>query len=265
MVSGLGLNRHFGYLAASLALSGTFALGTPAEAPGQYSVSPVIFAVPATGEDQELTAIVHNGGDVALDLRVFAEDYDQTRGGDYLNSSYGEHPNTCADRLEVLPTAFRVPAGGSQPVTLRMRGAADPAACWSLVYVENPAPKTGTLRVSSRIGVKVYGLTEEGKYRAHITAADVELEGEGHLLRFTVTNEEAWPVIARGTVQVRDLAGTSFGEVPVRVFSVLPDHDRELSVPLPPGLEPGRYLAIPVLEYAEDGFAGAQVTFRVTE
>ena len=209
--------------------------------------------------------MVHNSGDVSLDLRVYSEDYDQAPDGAYQNAPFGEHPSSCADRLEVLPAAFSVPPGGSQPVTLRMKGAEDPAACWSLVYVENPAPPTGTLRVSSRIGIKVYGLTHGGSYQAEIAAADVELAGEDRVLRFTVANSQDWPVIARGTVQVRDLAGGSFGEVPVSTFSVLPGHERELGVTLPPGLEPGRYLAIPVLEYADDGFVGAQVGFRVAE
>jgi len=259
------LNRHARYLAALVALPGICALGTPASANAQYSVSPVIFPVPASGEDQELTTIVHNGGDVSLDLRVFAEDYDQTPDGSYRNTPYGDHARSCADRLEVLPAAFRVPPGESQPVTLRMKGSEDPEACWSLVYVENPAPSTGTLRVSSRIGIKVYGLTRDGSYRADIASADVELAGEDRVLRFTVVNPQDWPVIAHGSVQVRNLEGTSFGEVPVSTFSVLPGHERELGIALPPDLEPGRYLAIPVLEYAEDGFVGAQISFRVAE
>jgi len=264
-LSGTSLNRYARYLAALVTLPGFCALGTPASAAAQYSVSPVILPVQASAEDQELTTIVHNAGDHSLDLRVFAADYDQASDGSYEHTPYGEHPSSCADRLEVFPAAFRVPPGGSQPVTLRMKGAEDPAACWSLVYVENPAPPTGTLRVSSRIGIKVYGLTRYGAYRAEIAAAEVELAGEDRVLRFTVAGSEDWPVIARGTVQVRDLSGASFGEVPIRTFSVLPGHARELGVVLPPGLEPGRYLAIPVLEYADDGLAGAQVGFRVAE
>ncbi|MCL7960314.1 MAG: hypothetical protein M8861_08995 [marine benthic group bacterium] len=265
MVSGLSLNRFPRYLAALLVLPGFCALGTPATACAQYSVSPVILPVQASTEDQELTAVVHNAGDDALDLRVFASDYDQASDGSYEHTPYGEHPNSCAERLEVLPAAFRVPPGGSHPVTLRMKGSENPDACWSLVYVENPAPPTGTLRVSSRIGIKVYGLTRDGSYQAEIAAADVELAGEDRVLRFSVASSEDWPVIARGSVQVRDLEGTSFGEVPVSAFSVLPGHERELGVILPPDLGPGRYLAIPVLEYSEDGFVGAQVGFRVAE
>jgi hypothetical protein len=259
------LKRLAGYLAALLALPGICTLGTPAQAAAQFSVSPVILPVPASAEDQELTTIVHNPGDAVLDLRVFAEDYDQAPDGSYQHAAYGDHPNSCADRLEVRPEAFSVPPGGSQPVTLRMKGDANPAACWSLVYVENPAPPTGTLRVSARIGIKVYGLPRDGTYQADITAADVELTGEDRVLRLTVASSPDWPVVARGTVQVRDFAGTSFGEIPVRPFSVLPGHERVMGVPLPAGLEPGRYLAIPVLEYGEDGYAGAQVSFRVAE
>ena len=188
----------------------------------------------------EFTAVVHNAGDADLDLRVFAEDYEQSADGSYFNAPYGELPSSCAARLEVLPEAFRVPPGGSQPVTLRMQGAEDPEACWSIVYVENPAPATGTLRVAARIGIKVYGLTRGGEFRADIKAADVESAGEDRVLRFTVASSEDWPVIARGAVQVRDLEGTSHGEIPVSTFSVLPGHERVMGIPLPADLEPGR-------------------------
>lgn len=265
MAPGSIVHRFSRYLAALVALPGICALGTPVSASAQYSVSPVILPVTASVEDQELTTLVHNSGDVVLDLRVFAEDYEQSPDGSYVNAAYGEHPHSCADRLEVRPAAFRVGPGESQPVTLRMKGAQDPEACWSLVYVENPAPPAGTLRVSSRIGIKVYGLTRDGAYRADIRAAAVEAAGEDRVLRFTVASSEDWPVIARGRVQVRDLSGASFGEVPVSSFSVLPGHERDVTVTLPPDLKPGRYLAIPVLEYGDAGFSGAQVSFRVTE
>ena len=51
--------------------------------------------------------------------------------------------------------------------------------------------------------------------------------------------------------------------VPVESFSVLPGHERMVEIPLEADLAPGRYLAIPVLEYGDDGLMGAQVAFRV--
>jgi hypothetical protein len=114
--------------------------------------------------------------------------------------------------------------------------------------------------------VKVYGLSARGGESAQITAASVSSgtgEVDGRMLEFTVDNPDDWPVLARGTVEVRDFDGAPHGMVEVEAFSVLPDHERTLRVPLEAPLTPGRYLAIPVLEYGDDGLMGAQVAFRV--
>lgn len=236
-------------------------MAAPAQA--QYSVSPVIFPIEAAPEDRDFTALVRNEGDRPLQLRVFAEDYDQSTDGDYSHAAFGEHPSTCEGRLEVMPVALTVPPGASRPITIRMRGEASPRPCWSLVYVENPAPDSGTLRVTARIGLKVYGLSAGGTYEAAITAAGVSAVDGHRALHLTVSNPSDWPIIARGTVEIRDLRGESHGRIPLRVFSVLPRHDRELVVPIDLDLPHGRYLAIPVFEYADEGFVGAQVSFRV--
>lgn len=251
--------------AVLLALSGIAAFAWPADAAGQYSVSPVIIPLPASAEDQEIIATVRNEGSGPLQLRVYAEDYDQAFDGSYEYAPFGRHGNSCAGRLEVLPEALSVPAGGAQPITIRLAGDENPSTCWSLIYVENPAPDSGALRVATRLGVKVYGLSEEGAYEAAITGAEVREDGQGRVLAMRVENPQLWPLLASGSVAITDLAGNRFDSVPVHMFSVLPERDREVRIPLDMQLEPGRYMAIPVIEFGSDGFAGAQVGFRVDD
>ena len=168
-----------------------------------------------------------------------------------------------------IPTrqGLSVPAGVSQPVTIRMLpGASTDITCWSLVFIESPPPEGRGYRAGLRIGVKVYGLAPGGSELGEITAASIgepDAESPDRTLRFTVANQQTWPILARGTVEVRDFDGGSRATVPVESFSVLPGHERMVEIPLEADLAPGRYLAIPVLEYGDDGLMGAQVAFRV--
>jgi hypothetical protein len=255
------------YLAALLALPGIVGMGRPTAASGQFSVSPVILPIPHSAEASEATVMVRNNGESPLQLRVFSADFDQSLDGSHSTFSAGTHDRSCADRLEIVPDGLSVPAGVTQPVTIRLRPGTDPeATCWSLVFIEKPPPEGSGPRAGLRIGVKVYGLSAEGGVAAEITEASIrDHEGAAgpRALEFTVNNPDAWPVLARGTVELREFDGGPKATVAVESFSVLPEHERTISVPLETDLEPGRYLAIPVLEYGDDGLMGAQVAFRV--
>ncbi len=253
------------YLAALLALPGIVGMGHPASASAQFSVSPVILPIPHGEGVVEATVRVRNNGTDPLQLRIFAADFDQRLDGGHETFPAGSHERSCAERLEIVPDGLSVPAAVTQPVTLRLHPGTDPdATCWSLVFIEKPPPEGSGPRAGLRIGVKVYGLSAMGAEVAEITAASVDAgSSEGRTLAFTVSNPDAWPVVARGSVEVRDFEGGARARVPVESFSVLPEHDREVRVPLDAELAPGRYLAIPVLEYGDDGLMGAQVAFRV--
>jgi hypothetical protein len=242
-------------------------MGRPAVLAGQFSVSPVILPISYTSENSEATVMVRNNGSVPLQLRVFVADFDQRLDGSHETFPAGTHERSCAERLEIVPDGLSVPAGVTQPVTIRMRPGADPeSTCWSLVFIEKPPPEGSGYRAGLRIGVKVYGLSATGADAAEITAAAVETvdrASAARTLQFTVRNPDAWPILARGTVEVRDFEGGSRSTVAVESFSVLPEHERTVQVPFEADLSPGRYLAIPVLEYGDDGLMGAQVAFRV--
>lgn len=259
----------FRYLAALLALPGIIGMGRPVAAFGQFSVSPVILPIPHSTESTEATVMVRNNGTSPLQLRIFAADFDQAADGSHTTSAAGTHANSCAGRLEIVPDGLSVPAGVTQPVMFRLRPGVDPdSTCWSLVFIEKPPPEGTGPRAALRIGVKVYGLSARGGESAEIAAASVvDTEGTndavGRELEFTISNPDQWPVLASGTVEIRDFEGSPHGTVAVEAFSVLPEHERTLRVPLEAELEPGRYLAIPVLEYGDDGLMGAQVAFRV--
>lgn len=254
-------------LAVRLALSGIIGLGSPGDVIAQFSVSPVILPISHSSEASEATVLVRNNGDSPLQLRVFVADFDQRLDGSHETFPAGSHEHSCADRLEVVPDGVSVAAGLTQPVTVRLRPGSDPeATCWSLVFVEKPPPEGTGPRAGLRIGVKVYGLSETAAEGAKIVDASVTPGGgtePGRRLEFRVRNPDRWPILARGSVQLRDFEGEVHGSMPVESFSVLPEHDRTVAVPLDSELPPGRYLAIPVLEYGREGLVGAQVAFRI--
>jgi hypothetical protein len=253
-------------LATFIALPGVAVLAPVRPALGQFSVSPVILPIPASAETVEATVAVRNSGHAPLRLRLFTEDFDQSLDGSHVTFPAGEHGRSCARRMQVFPELLTVPPGVSQPVSIRMAPGSPPeGTCWSMVFIESPPPEGSGLRAGLRIGVKVYGLVEGGRGHGDIVGASVAQPSapEDRTLVFTVTNAETWPIVARGSVEIRDLAGSSYAIVRVEPLSVLPGHDREVSIPIPGRLDPGRYLAIPVLEFGGEDLMGAQVTFRV--
>lgn len=254
-------------LAALLALPGILAFGWTTKADAQFSVSPVILPVAHSADVTEATVLVRNNGEAPLQLRVFVADFDQRLDGSHETFPAGSHQHSCADRLEIVPDGLTVEGGVTQPVLLRLRPGSDPeATCWSLVFVEKPPPEGRGARAGLRIGVKVYGLSEAAAERAEIVDASVsakESDDSGRTLQLRVRNPDGWPILARGTVELRDFDGGARDAIAVEAFSVLPEHDRTVTIPIETELEPGRYLAIPVLEYGREGLIGAQVAFRV--
>jgi len=83
---------------------------------------------------------------------------------------------------------------------------------------------------------------------------------------FVVRNLGEWPLRPRGVVEIRDATGRPVTERPIDAFSVLPDREREISVAVAgTDLPPGRYLAVPILDWGGEYLAGTQIDFRVED
>ena len=249
---------------ALLALSGLFAFTSP-EASAQFSVTPTILSVEPTESEVSSLVRVRNEGSRTLSLRVYTRDFDQDSLGSHSLTTPGTSANGCGERISLVPAAFELPAGEDQLVSIRLRpDSGQPATCWSLVFIESPPPADQSgIRVGARIGVKLFGLAEGGTREAVIENADVEDLGDERVVRLKLANRGSWPLLARGSVEIVDLDGVSAATARIERTTVLPNRTRMIEVPLGVPLEPGRYVAVSLIDLGEEELIGAQVAFRV--
>lgn len=246
---------------ASLGIVASAVFATPAA--GQFSVSPVIVEFPSHELAQVVTVTIHNFAEEAQQYRVYALDYEANEDGDYDYRQPGDQVNGCATRISVTPDGISVPADESATFTVRMEPGDGLRTCWSMVFVENPAPSGPGVRINTRIGMAVYGLSRTGTREGEFVDAGVVETDSARVARFTFENPGSWPIRPKGSVEIRTIDGRTVAETEVVDFGVLPGHRRNVSVDLERDLPPGRYVAIPILDFGGDYLAGTQIEFRV--
>lgn len=225
----------------------------------QFSALPGVVHLGAD-DDADVTVVqVRNEGDRPLQLRMYLSDYDQAEDGAYTFFETGTARGTCAGRISFFPDNALLQPGERQEVQVRIEAGA--GACWSLLFVESAPEGSSQVRVANRIGVRVLNapasLTRDGGL-ARVTAAQSDSLEVEMLFR----NTGSAPVQVRGTIEIRDLAGTTVTTAQVGPLGVLPAHDRRFMTLLPP-LPAGDYLAVPVLDFGADWLAGGQALFTV--
>jgi len=236
---------------------------TPAEA--QFSVSPVIVQIPATEADPvQLTVL--NEGENTLQFRAYALDFDMSGTGEHTYWEHGSQESSCGERLRIAPDAFSVPAGQAASVAVSLAPGPLDRTCWSMVLVETSGSSKGTILVNQRIGVKLYGLSGLADINGEVLDGTVTVDSAGLEVGFTVQNEGTWPLRPNGVVEIRDVHGAVVASSRVDAFSVLPERERTVHVAVNHSdLDPGRYLAVPILDFGADYLSGTQIDFRVEE
>lgn len=226
----------------------------------QFAVYPATIELAHDGISTEIVT-VENQGDAALEARVYLSDYERGPSGLHEYLLFGAHERTCSDRLAASPASLSLAAGETGQVSVRVLPGAE--ACWGIVFVEMRSKLASGLTVVRRIGVQVVaepeGLAREGEVVA--VAADSTAEPA---LLVAFENQGRGLVYARGEIEVRDLSGEIVEVVPVERFQVLPGRQRHVRISLDSAaLEPGRYLAIPILDFGGAYLAGGQALVEV--
>ncbi len=248
-----------------MGLAGWFVLGSAAPVQAQFSVSPVIVQIPAS-ETDAVQLTVRNEGENALQFRAYALDFDMSDTGEHSYWEPGTRSESCGERIRIAPDAFSVPAGRIGTVDVSLAPGPTDRTCWSMVLVETSGSTGGTVMVNQRIGVKLYGLSGEWDVSGEVLDGTVTKESERLEVAFTVRNDGAWPLRPDGVVEIRDVQGSLVASSPIDAFSVLPDRERTVQVSVNNAdLDPGRYLAVPILDFGVDYLSGTQIDFRVEE
>ena len=246
-------------------LAGLLVLVSAAPAQAQFSVSPVIVQIPATEVDP-VQLEVRNEGENSLQFRAYTLDFDMSNTGEHTYWEPGSRAESCRERLRIAPDAFTVPAGQTGTVAVSLAPGPTDHTCWSMVLIETSGSSEGSIMVNQRIGVKLYGLSGEWDVSGEVVNGSVTRDSERLAVRFTVRNAGAWPLRPDGVVEIRDVQGTLVASSPIEAFSVLPERERTVHVAVNDvDLDPGRYLAVPILDFGADFLSGTQIDFRVEE
>ena len=258
-------NSRPGRTRVASGLVACFAFLVPTIGQAQFSVSPLIVTLPRDAEGGASVGLlsIRNEGEESLEFRLQIVDFDQSSEGGHSYLQSGTHPNSCGEDVRITPDALAVAAGQSQQVRFEIPGGPQDESCWFMVFVESPSTSAAGVVINQRIGVKVFGIgdstTPGGEFHSGsvveedgVRSVSLEYENPG--------NAPAWP---SGTVEVRDFRGTVVASSDVRAFTVLPGSKRQLKVDLSGELDPGRYLAVPMLDFGGEYLAGTQIPFRV--
>lgn len=247
--------------ASLLALALVGLSGVPAAA--QFSAQPVILEL-RTGDTISVGSFgVRNEAETSLELQVYAGDFDQPAAGGHEFLEAGTHPRSCVERLQFYPEALTLEPGETGEVRVLMEPG--DSTCWSMVFVQSASRSGSGIRIAQRIGIKVYGFSSravaEGSIREVSVARDSATGALAAMLEFE--NRGDGPLRPEGELEIRTGTGRVVAVVPVAPFSVLPGRSRRAKIPLVLDLEPGRYLAIPILDFGGDYLAGGQAAFEV--
>jgi hypothetical protein len=236
-------------------------LAHPGLVAGQFAAYPVVLTL-ETGSEPVITSFtVENHAGSALELSIYASDYERAADGSHAYIPFGEHERSCAGRLEAVPAQLGVPAGERAEVRLRLE--AGPETCWGMIFVEHRAPGALGVTVAQRIAVKVIGqpagLTRSGAVLGVATDTTAE-----PAVRIAFENQGPGVLLPRGELEIHTLEGEVVGVVPVAPFKVLPQRRRILRVPLNGvKLPPGRYVVVGIVDFHGDYLAGGQTLLEL--
>jgi hypothetical protein len=255
---GRGVSGMSGWWLLALGVALSVLPSTPAS--GQISARPVTLDFPA-GAAAERTVTVRNEGDTPKEFRFYPGDFDRSRKGGFQFLEPGEHPRSCADRLRIQPDGVSVQPGETAEIQVWMEPGE--RTCWSMVFAEVGGATRRGISVNQRIGIKVFGLGDGAERDGTVRSVAVAGTPQSPVVRVEFENTGETPLRVTGTLEIRSLQGGAVRETDVEPFSVLPGRRLQVEVPVPPQLDPGSYLAIPILDYGAEALAGGQARFRL--
>jgi hypothetical protein len=231
-------------------------------AAGQFSAQPVIMELRTTNDAAAAVIVVRNESSSPMRLQVYGGDFDQPEDGSHVFMELGEHAQSCASRIEILPDQLTLGPHGSGEVRVRMEPGAE--SCWSLVFVQGLARGSTGIQVSQRIGVKVYGVGPGVRTDGEVSHVRIDTAADGSRhVDVAFANTGTGPVRAEGELEIRSETGGVVTTLPIPPFSVLPGRRIRTRIPLAVELPAGVYLLIPILDFGGDYLAAGQALLEI--
>jgi P pilus assembly chaperone PapD len=254
------------------ALSGVLAMPAPGFA--QLSVDELeVFLRPDQPALRSGAIRVTNHSARPLQALLEIQDWDRDSTGANKFYKLGESAGSCRDKLKVFPLSVRIEPGKTESVRISFDGAADDS-CWGIIFIQsNEAPKPSgaqsQITYVIRTGVKVYveprnvdrvgDIDDVALTKAPASETDTT---QVPALAVMFRNSGSAHLRPKGAVELRADDNRVVAKIEVGEFPVTPGSKRLLKLLLPK-LNPGRYVALALLDYGGAEIAAGQYEFEV--
>jgi len=235
----------------------------------QLLVDPLEVMITTSGAGRVTASFsLSNTSDQPVQATITRQDWDRAENGDNRFLPPGSTGTSCGALLTASPTAIRVEPRSSRIVRLAVQGAAALSKeCWDIFFVEE-VPQRSVARGNSlqyifRTGVKVY-VTPAGLKRdaavEDMAVEDVSPTKRQVAIRFR--NSGGTHLISKGHLEFRRLDNTVAEKVAIPEFPTLPGAVRKLSIDLPPGLTPGDYIVLALIDFGGAEIVAGQIDLQ---
>lgn len=269
------LTRGYQVAAILLALL-SFAL--PANA---FSITPLntdIDALP--GESYSGTIHVEGGGGEESG-HAYISDWKRLPNGDHKDNEPGTLPRSCGKWLALSPTQFEFSANEDLEIRYSFNVPADATGSyWTYVMVEskprlmppNPGEKTGLMvnavsRFAFRLVINVSkGRNVLGKInRVEVVPEPVGGQKDGAGLQAGILFENTGNTFinARCYLETRNFDGEVINQSAIHEFYSFPESEWWVRFPIDPGIPPGEYMALVVVDYGGASRVAGETRFTV--
>jgi P pilus assembly chaperone PapD len=266
--SGTGEERKGRVRRTALALC-AFSLLVAPSVGAQLLVDPLEVMITTSGAGRVTASFsLSNTSDQPVQATITRQDWDRAENGDNRFLPPGSTGTSCGALLTASPTAIRVEPRSSRIVRLAVQGAAALSKeCWDIFFVEE-VPQRSVARGNSlqyifRTGVKVY-VTPAGLKRdaavEDMAVEDVSPTKRQVAIRFR--NSGGTHLISKGHLEFRRLDNTVAEKVAIPEFPTLPGAVRKLSIDLPPGLTPGDYVVLALIDFGGAEIVAGQIDLQ---
>lgn len=265
-------------IATTLATLGAEAWARPLQA--QFTIDNLELHFRPDGSGAMTTVIpIRSSVDSVQQVQITLQDWDRDSIGGNKFAEYGSHPKSCTGKLEVFPRTLQLGPRATEfvRVTYTGRELPDPG-CWGAVMLERvrpPEPQRQGASVSINLitGVKVYVHATGARAEAEVISADVETfwrknpdaPSDSTFVRqaaVRVANVGSAHLRIRTTMEIRDQATQLVATTRGPEAYVTPSAFRDVLIPIA-GLQPGRYVAVVLLDYGATEILAAQVEFEI--
>ncbi|MCU0607358.1 MAG: hypothetical protein MUF78_08075 [Candidatus Edwardsbacteria bacterium] len=205
-------------------------------------------------------------------LRAYLMDWTLKPSGQLAVSKPGTVAYSNAAWIDVNPAEFEVPPRAEQVVRFTVRVPDSSfGSRWSILYFESQPDTTQKAMIGmsfkARVGSPIYVIVPgtEVKQAELVSFAYRRRDGRAHEFALRIANTGNVHLRPKGTLAVKNASGATVATASLSDEVVLPQSQRDLSLPLAQPLAPGRYAAVISLDCDIPELIQGETAFEVAK